>query len=439
MTIFTSAIAARWLGWARNHVLHHAVALGIALTATAWVPLGEADPLSDTIPARLADTGLYADFAARTLAPGVLPFEPQYPLWTDGATKRRWIRLPPGASIDATNPDVWSFPRGTRLWKEFSFGHRIETRLMLRGGDGTWRFATYAWSADESDAVLAPERGVNAACESQPGKPFDIPARTDCNACHLAGPNVVLGFSALQLSSDRDPLAPHAQVPAAGAVDLSDLVRRNLVKNLPRALVGTPPRIAAASPIERAALGYLHGNCGMCHTDSGQLASLDLDLWTSFAGMSIEPQTPDTNARRTTNGHASRFVCDTSTHALRSASALRVSPGDPDASVLLRRMASRQPLSQMPPLGTHVADAEALELVTQWIRSQSGAVRVTDRTTQADAGARSAGDPWVPESRREYSRGGYVAPTDVTDTNSLDVCQTSSSSQAPLISKTPKD
>ena len=68
----------------------------------------------------------------------------------------------------------------------------------------------------------------------------------------------VLGFSALQLSSDRDPNAPHAGARGAGAADLRALVERGLVRNLPPSLVATPPRIAAADPIARAALGYLH-------------------------------------------------------------------------------------------------------------------------------------------------------------------------------------
>jgi hypothetical protein len=47
-------------------------------------------------PARLADTGLYARTGAETLARGVRTWTPQYPLWSDGATKRRWILLPGG-------------------------------------------------------------------------------------------------------------------------------------------------------------------------------------------------------------------------------------------------------------------------------------------------------------------------------------------------------
>ncbi|MFN7134819.1 MAG: hypothetical protein ACK4N5_22255 [Myxococcales bacterium] len=54
----------------------------------------EIDPYEDagqplTGPERLSETGLYADFAARSLAPGVFEFTPRFELWSDGAEKRR--------------------------------------------------------------------------------------------------------------------------------------------------------------------------------------------------------------------------------------------------------------------------------------------------------------------------------------------------------------
>jgi hypothetical protein len=311
----------------------------------------------------LADTGLYADLATQTLADGVLPYEPQYPLWTDGAAKRRWIRLPPGASIDATDPDRFVFPIGTRLWKEFAFEQRVETRFLERLADGTWRFATYRWSEDGKSAVLAPERGVPAAAESAPGVPFDIPSRVDCLACHAAGPNTVLGFTALQLSSDRDPLAPHAVPPSADSVDLDDLVRRGLVVNLPERFVEEPPRIEASSPRERAVLGYLSANCGMCHSSTDALAGLGLDLSYSLAPRAARP------AIATTVDRPSRFRWPS------DCSPLRIATSAPEASVLSRRMASRQQLSQMPPLGTHLRDDDALALVTAWIREDLSPAR----------------------------------------------------------------
>jgi hypothetical protein len=44
-------------------------------------------------------------------------------------------------------------------------------------------------------------------------------------------------------------------------------------------------------------------------------------------------------------------------------------PGSPDLSVLLVRMRSRRPSTQMPPLGTVVPDHDALELLSSWIAS----------------------------------------------------------------------
>ena len=50
-----------------------------------------------------------------------------------------------------------------------------------------------------------------------------------------------------------------------------------------------------------------------------------------------------------------------------------VQPGRPELSALLHRAASRRPSSQMPPLGTVVADREALALVSTWIAHDGGA------------------------------------------------------------------
>ncbi|HSA88567.1 MAG TPA: hypothetical protein VLF42_01570 [Burkholderiales bacterium] len=180
--------------------------LGLAANALAAPPL----------PPDLAATGLGE--------PGTIAFTPRYALWSDGSAKRRWLRLPPGTSIDRSNPDAWDFPRGTKAWKEFSRGgRRIETRLIERLADGSWRFAAYQWNEEGTRAALAPEGGVAA---------LSIPARADCLACHEGAAVPILGYSAVQLEAKL------------------------------------------AGP----ALGYLHANCGHCHNDSGPLAEVGLAL-----------------------------------------------------------------------------------------------------------------------------------------------------------------
>jgi hypothetical protein len=243
------------------------------------------------LPPRLADTGLDAA--------QVLPFSPQYPLWSDGTSKRRWLHLPPGTSIDAARPDAWDFPVGTKAWKEFSFGgRRIETRYIERVSSNSWRYATYLWNPQGTEARLAPAEGA-------PGSRYPIPSRADCLACHEGAAVPLLGFSALQL-----------------APDLPKLAASGWLRNLPT----QAPHIAAATATARAALGYLHGNCGHCHNDAGPLAGVGLVLAQPAAG---------------------------------------AGPADPVR--LLQRLQSRNPYTRMPPLGVSVPDAEGIALVKRWI------------------------------------------------------------------------
>lgn len=335
---------------------HHGLHAGLALFAAATVaaaPPAAADPAGSAPPRFLSETGLFVAGSTHTVAPGVLSFSPQYPLWSDGATKRRWIALPGGAAIDATRPDAWEFPVGTRLWKEFALGRRVETRMVDRLADGSWRFAVYVWKDDGSDAELAPPDGIRALpVTGAPNGRYRIPSQTDCRACHEGAAVPVLGFSALQLSADRDPRAPHAEAPAAGDVDLRALVDRGLLRNLPAALIDEPPRIAAASAEERAALGYLHGNCGHCHNDpreSGAGVPVELLL----AQYVARPDSADA-VRRSLTGTQSRF---------RPAHDRRTER----AELMTMRMRSRDPRVQMPPLGTQIPDSRSLALIERWI------------------------------------------------------------------------
>jgi len=305
-------------------------------------------------------TGLYTDFASKTVDPVNLSYSPQYPLWSDGAAKRRWVHLPKGAAIDASDPDVWDFPAGTKAWKEFLFhGHRVETRLIERLASGEWRFASYAWNADESRATLVPAAGLRDVAEIQPGIRHDIPGVLDCEACHVNQRTELLGFSALQLSPDRDPAAPHAEPRAPGMADLKTLIDRGLIRSFPRAWADRPLRVEAGSATARAAVGYLHANCGNCHNRGGSADVLILLLRHSVAeGVSGEPAL--VTGLNKIGGFRIPGTAPGETYLIRR--------GDPACSAVLFRMSSRDPLYQMPPLATKLADAEAVDLVRRWIK-----------------------------------------------------------------------
>ena len=185
--------------------------------------------------------------------------------------RRAGSTLPPGTAIDTTVPGEWTFPVGTRFWKEFSFnGRRVETRFIWRATADRWIFASYAWNEEQTDAVLAPDAGLHGVAEVAPGKHHDIPGIADCRACHESGRPGPLGFNALQLSTDRDPNAIHGEPLAPGMITLATLQADGLLSPARPDWIANPPRIHARDPRTRAVLGYFAANCGTCHNTSGE-------------------------------------------------------------------------------------------------------------------------------------------------------------------------
>ena len=310
------------------------------------------------LPRRLAETGLYAPGAPSEIAPENRAFSPQYPLWTDGLTKRRWIYLPPGSAIDGRDEANWDFPVGTKLWKEFRAGGRpVETRLSWKVAADRWVFATYEWSEDGTDAVLAPEGGRVTDVEVAPDRRHGIPSRTDCTACHGAASPRPLGFTALQLSPDRDPGSIHGEPLRSDMLTLQTLVSEGLLVNNRPDLLSAPPRIRTKDPQTRSVLGYLVGNCSMCHNGGGEITA-------SGPVIRYRELIEDADA-------VARSLVESPTRwqipGVDGEGSVLIAPGAPQRSAILARMRSRSPSSQMPPLGTAVRDQAAVDAVTSWI------------------------------------------------------------------------
>lgn len=294
------------------------------------------------LPERLSETGLFADVPTEELESRVQAYTPAFALWSDGAKKRRWIYVPKGERVDASDLDDWRFPEGTKFWKEFSRdGVRVETRLLQKIGpaEGDWSAVAYIWRPDQSDAERAPYGAVNAL-----GTPHDVPAAGECWACHGGRRSRALGFSAIQLASpapDQEPgLSQDAQ---------ATLLSRALPSDLE--IPGTP--------VERAALGYLHANCSHCHNQSGAAADADKCL---------DPNTRldfDLDFSLRTDELSS--TAKTATY--RTAIDKVVKPGKPDDSKLLDLVSARGAFRQMPPLGTDRVDPDAVRTLRDWIGS----------------------------------------------------------------------
>jgi len=323
--------------------------LGCGAASDSAAPLEKpapAPPVAYERPAyeRVSDTGIYADLGANLVARGFEAFTPSYPLFADGAEKRRFVSLPPGSTIDTSDLDHWVFAVGTRFVKEFWLdGVLLETRLVERYGDGAndYFMGAFVWSEDGSDAALAPN-----GAEDVLGTAHDAPAQKQCTACHNGEAGRVLGFSALQLA--------HAKSDAA-ELTLATLVARRTLSDAPATLDFQAPGDGATA----AALGYLHGNCGHCHNlhgtswpDTQMVLRLDVE----------ETVADQTALFRSVVGAKVQYFRGADVH-------LRVAPGDPNASALVVRMQARGSDEQMPPLATEIPDAVGVAAVSAWITS----------------------------------------------------------------------
>lgn len=296
-------------------------------------------------PTLLSGTGLFARLEGTELElwSDVEEYAPRFPLFSDGAEKTRWAKLPADSVIDQSDPDHWSFPVGTRLWKEFKIdGRRIETRMIERFGaaDDDFAYSAYAWLPDGSDAELVPARSgmLNAL-----GSGHDIPTEDQCRDCHGYLKEHVLGFSAVQLNHT----GPGLTLPRL-AEDARLLPSDVPVADIP----GDTTTVAA--------LGYLHANCGHCHNASGvKEFKHPLDFRLSTRDVDLQ----STGAYRTAVGQPVELS------GLPASYAERIQPGAPDKSAVVFRMSTRRNLLQMPPLGANLVDADGRDLMIAWVNS----------------------------------------------------------------------
>lgn len=329
------------MSWVRRLPRLHALLLvafaaSLASCKRYWVCAEPDLSLTSQLPQRLSETGLYADLRSGRLADGVAAYRPRFELWSDGAVKRRWISLPPGQRIDTSDMNDWSFPTGTKVWKEFSVqAARIETRLLVKNGpsDEDWIGLSYVWNEDQSEAVAAPSGAVDVRFG------HDVPAAGECFACHAGRRGRILGFSAIQL----------AAAPAPGEIGLDDLVSQGRLSRPPPSVPKIP-----GNDVERSALGYLHANCSHCHNRArpphdgprcyDPRSSLDFTL-----DMSALDSVAGTPTYVTAIGGV-------------------VQRGDPDGSKLVSMVSRRGFARQMPPLATERVDDAAVAQLRAWVK-----------------------------------------------------------------------
>lgn len=301
-----------------------------------------APPVPDTFPKLLSQTGCVDPNAVTRPAVGMIAYDVNSPLWSDGAEKSRYFAIPDGTKI-AIGPDGdWDLPAGSVTMKTFSVGgKRVETRLFMRDVDG-WAGYSYEWNDQETEATLLPgskTKPVNGGAQL-----WSYPSRTQCMQCHSAATGGTIGLEIAQLNRPMVYATTNRISNELTTLDHLGMFSAPLpgASTLPAL-----PSPAGADPVELRARSYLHANCSHCHRAGGSgQGTMDLRYTASF------PSTQTCNVA-TTQG------------AIGGSSTLLV-PGNAAASVMSLRMHATSG-ARMPPLAVSIPDALGTKLVDQWI------------------------------------------------------------------------
>lgn len=320
---------------------------------------------------------------------------PQFPLWSDGSVKRRFVALPGTDTIDTSDPDRWSFTKGTRFYKNFfdeDGATLLETRVITKvkddAGAGSWRFKSYRWDpvTHEPQLLIKSSLDVPFPAEDDPNN-FDktseavnaplgkighkVPSMSDCNSCHnMNGKDAVLGFGALQLNGTK-------------SID-GDAMPYTLQKLVDDKRVDESVLQGATISTDEATwrgIGYLHGNCGNCHAPGAQAAGTKVRLraevnkevvpWNSqstrkqpvieTAICKDRKQSMDITVR---DPHSSMPELKKHLDAL-----YYIDVGKPESSFLFGRMQDRSGRFNMPRIATQTSDVKhGIPYVEAWIK-----------------------------------------------------------------------
>ena len=306
-------------------------------------PMGAPQP--DTFPKTLSQTGCVDKTDPTKPAAGLVPYGVNSALWSDGATKRRWIALPDDGKVTIGADGDFDFPNGTVAMKEFTVGgKRVETRLLMKHPDGIWAGYSYEWRDDGSDADLLPA-GKTKSLGTQS---WTYPNRNDCLVCHTLAAGRTLGLEVAQQNGDFT-----YESTLRISNQLATLDHIGLFATAP----GDPTMLPALAHVDDAqkslddrARGYLHSNCSICHRPMGTgQGPQDLRFSTTFKATMLCNTDPSEGNLGVTG---SKLIV----------------PGDPTKSIVSLRVHALD-ANRMPPLATAIVDPVGSKLLDDWITS----------------------------------------------------------------------
>jgi uncharacterized repeat protein (TIGR03806 family) len=329
---------------------------------------------------------LFTDAVKQVPSPELIPYDVNSPLFSDYASKRRFIYVPKGLKIGYSPTEKWKFPVGAILVKTFSYladtrdpskGERLlETRLLVRESGG-WAPHTYVWNEAQTEAKLTASGTVIDsqfidASGNVVTNGFTVPSNSDCRTCHgKLGVTDTLGGRTRQLNRDHDyGNGPENQVDHLAKLGLFDTApeatseRQQLVDPF-----GT-------APVFERVRSYFDSNCSQCHQPGSSLGSAS-GLWLDYP--STAPDQPRANwGFCKMPASAGGATCGRQ---------FDVVPGKPDDSIVTCRVESTIGKVKMPPVGRNLVHTEAVTLLREWITGMDGQCGAGGAKPPSDAGA----------------------------------------------------
>ena len=302
-------------------------------------------PSDDSVPGKLADWCQVelSNGEVAPLAGDIVPFTLTTPLYSDGAIKRRTVRVPPGTAATYTDAGVLGFPDGTVFTKSFGFRqdardttlpiHWVETRVEWKAA-GAWNFMSYRWNDAGTEAAPLPGgEVVSFSYVDGDGATQDahylVPAQLQCEQCHAeSGAVAPIGPKTHWLNTDYT-------YTEGTENQLAHWSRIGILTGAPDP-ASAPKQPSAADPdagtVEQRARAYLEANCGFCHNPTGNARISGLYLNTSVTepiqlGICKRPVAAGPGGRWPASRHLPGHPDDRS-----SLTGWRPLPGDRDAA-----------------------------------------------------------------------------------------------------------
>lgn len=342
----------------RNAIL--AVLLICSAACTTETSAPEAGPPASAYqepPATLEGWNLFTNEAKQEPGPRTFAYQVIAPLFSDYATKRRFMYVPEGGTIGYDADDFWNLPTGSILIKTFSYpadlrepeknDRLLETRLLVFTDDDV-QVHTYVWDEAQRTAtrkVAGTTRHVEwtQLDGAQADNDYTVPNTNQCFECHgKRGLTHTLGLRTRQL--DRDEQLEHWD-------DLG-LFDRTPDPSAERDRLVDP---FGSAPLADRARSYLDANCAQCHTQGGDASKSGMWIdWKHTAPS--EPRNQWGVCKRPTS--ASGATCGND---------VDIAPGEPERSIYMCRLQSTDPKVQMPPLGRNLIHDEGVQLIHDWI------------------------------------------------------------------------